>query len=148
LETFAALRDVKVEVAIAFSGVSLVPLIAEDCSLLLTNLILNALQHSPAETLVEIRLAQKSGNAELRIQDHGDGIDPAALPHVFDRFYRGDPARSRNTGGTGLGLAICKAIAERAGGSITIASQPDPNLPNQGTTVTVHLPLASDAETG
>jgi signal transduction histidine kinase len=148
LETFAALRDVKVEVAIAFSGVSLVPLIAEDCSLLLTNLILNALQHSPAETLVEIRLAQKGGNAELRIQDHGDGIDPAALPHVFDRFYRGDPARSRNTGGTGLGLAICKAIAERAGGSITIASQPDPNLPNQGTTVSVHLPLASDAETG
>ena len=147
LETFAALRSVKVEVATAFSGASLVPLIPEDCSLLLSNLILNALQHSPAETLVEIRLAQKCGKAEVRIQDHGDGIDPAALPHVFDRFYRGDPARSRNTGGTGLGLAICKAIAERAGGSIGIASQPGPDLPNQGTTVTVRLPLAREAET-
>lgn len=146
LETFAALRNVKVEVAIAFSGVSLVPLPPEDCSLLLSNLILNALQHSPADTLVEIRLAQKGGNAELRIQDHGDGIDPAALPHVFDRFYRGDPARSRNTGGTGLGLAICKAIAEKAGGSINLASQPDPDQPNQGTTVTVHLPLVREAE--
>lgn len=146
LETFAALRGVKVEVAIAFSGVSPIPLIPEDCSLLLSNLILNALQHSPAETLVDIRLAKKGGNAELRIQDHGDGIDPAALPHVFDRFYRGDPARSRNTGGTGLGLAICKAIAERAGGSIDISSQTDPELPNQGTTVIVHLPLVREAE--
>ena len=146
LETFAALRGVKVEVAIAFSDVSLVPLPPEDCSLLFSNLILNALQHSPAETLVEIRLAQKGGHAELRIQDHGDGIDPAALPHVFDRFYRGDPARSRNTGGTGLGLAICKAIAEKAGGAIEIASQPDPDLPGQGTTVTVRLPLAREAE--
>jgi signal transduction histidine kinase len=146
LETFAALRGVKVEVAIAFSGVSLVPLTREDCSLLLSNLILNALQHSPAKTLVEIRLAQRGENAELRIQDHGDGIDPAALPHVFDRFYRGDPARSRNTGGSGLGLAICKAIVEKAGGSIDLVSQPDPNLPHQGTTVTVHLPLAREAE--
>ncbi|MDR3726736.1 MAG: ATP-binding protein [Terracidiphilus sp.] len=146
LETFAALRGVKIEVAIAFSGVSLVPLVPEDCSLLISNLILNALQHSPAETLVEIRLAQRGGNAELRIQDHGDGIDPAALPHVFDRFYRGDPARSRNTGGTGLGLAICKAITERAGGSIDIASQPNPDLPGRGTTVTVRLPLVRDAE--
>ena len=69
-----------------------------------------------------------------------------ALPHVFDRFYRGDPSRTRNTGGTGLGLAIALAIAQKAGGSISIASsiasQPDPALPNQGTTVTVRLPLA------
>jgi signal transduction histidine kinase len=143
LETFASLRGVKVEVATAVSGVSLVPLIAEDCLLLVSNLLLNALQHSPAETLVEIHLAQKAGTAELRIRDHGDGIDPDALPYVFDRFYRGDPARARSTGGTGLGLAICKAIAERAGGSVTIASQADPDSPDRGTTVTVRLPLAA-----
>ncbi len=61
-------------------------------------------------------------DAELTIEDDGEGIAPQDLPHVFDRFYRGDPSRSRNTGGTGLGLAICKAIASRWQGTIEIAS--------------------------
>ncbi len=82
-----------------------------------------------------MRLTANPDSAVLEIEDHGEGIDPEALPHVFERFYRGDPSRTRSTGGTGLGLAICKAIVERAGGSIAIASQP-----GQGTTVTVHLP--------
>ena len=72
------------------------------------------------------------------MDDEGDGIDPALLPHVFERFSRGDPSRSRNTGGTGLGLAICKAIVDRAAGSIVLESEP-----NRGTTAIVRLPLAA-----
>jgi signal transduction histidine kinase len=86
---------------------------------------------------VEVRLSGEGQKLKLEIEDHGDGIDAAALPHVFDRFYRGDPSRTRNTGGTGLGLAICKAIVDRAGGSIELASQL-----GAGTTATVRLPLA------
>jgi signal transduction histidine kinase len=149
LETVAALRQVRVTLEeFAASGavekveVSVPP---EDCGLLVSNLLLNALQHSPASSAVEMRLTVESGLARLLIRDQGDGIPPEALPHVFDRFYRGDPSRTRNTGGTGLGLAIAKAIATKAGGTIAIASQPDANLPGQGTTVTVSLPVFSRA---
>jgi signal transduction histidine kinase len=114
----------------------------EDCSVLLSNLLLNALQHSPPASSVELQLTTDAQTAVVVIQDHGDGIRPEALPHVFDRFYRGDPSRTRNTGGTGLGLAIAQAVAQRAQGSITLASQPDPSLPDQGTQVTIRLPLA------
>jgi signal transduction histidine kinase len=117
-----------------------VPLSTGDCTLLLSNLLLNALQHSPPQSIVELSLHADS-IMTMTIQDHGDGIPADALPHVFDRFYRGDPSRTRNTGGTGLGLAIAQAIARRAGGSIAIASQPDPARPDQGTRVTVQLPL-------
>lgn len=142
LETVADLHGIQMK--IAAPGVCPVLVAAEDCSLLLSNLLLNALQHSGPTTVVAVRVTLDAETAELQIQDQGDGIDPEALPHVFDRFYRGDPARARSTGGTGLGLAICKAIAERAGGSIAISSQPSPDLPNQGTTVTVRLPLAAE----
>jgi signal transduction histidine kinase len=74
---------------------------------------------------------------ELRIEDSGDGIEPALLPHVFERFSRGDPSRSRNTGGTGLGLAICKAIVDKAGGTIALHSEV-----GHGTTAVVRLPRA------
>ena len=78
-------------------------------------------------------------SAELAIEDDGEGIAAQDLPHVFDRFYRGDPSRSRNTGGTGLGLAICKAIASRWQGTIDIAS--DLGI---GTRVTVRFPAFRD----
>ena len=114
----------------------------EDCTVLVCNLLLNALQHSPSASIVEVRLTMELSAAILTIQDHGDGIPPEALPHVFDRFYRGDPSRTRNTGGTGLGLAIAKALANKAGGGITIASNANLDLPDHGTTVTVSLPIA------
>jgi signal transduction histidine kinase len=104
--------------------------------LLCSNLILNAVQHSQWNTTVQVSIEATSGKLQLRIADQGTGIDPELLPYVFDRFYRSDPSRSRRTGGTGLGLAICKAIVERARGTIEIASQP-----GAGTTVLVRMPL-------
>jgi len=139
LEPIAALRGVQVEFADPPAAAFQIAAAEEECSLLVSNLLLNALQHSPAASTVEIRLTTEAQNTVLEIQDHGEGIGPEALPHVFDRFYRGDPSRTRSTGGTGLGLAICKAIVQKTGGSIHLASQL-----NQGTTVTVRLPLAKE----
>ena len=73
----------------------------------------------------------------LTIRDHGEGVDPALLTHIFDRFYRGDPSRARSTGGAGLGLAISKAIVERTNGFIALE-----NASPAGVIVTVRLPLA------
>ncbi len=135
MDTVAALRQVRVDKT-APERAS-VPLTAEDCQLVVSNLLLNALQHSPAGSQVQLNLSVMNDAVELRVADHGEGIDPAAQPRVFDRFFRGDPSRSRATGGAGLGLAICKAVVEKAGGSITLAS-----TPGQGTIVTVRLPRA------
>ena len=72
----------------------------------------------------------------LSVVDTGEGIDSQALPHVFDRFYRTDPSRSRETGGSGLGLAIVKALAEAQGGTVEAASPG----PGQGSIFTLHFP--------
>jgi len=119
-----------------------VPLAPDDCSLLVSNLLLNAIQHSPPDSQIELRLAVKAEPpaAEFEVEDHGEGIAPDVLPHVFERFYRGDPSRTRSTGGAGLGLAICKGVVERAGGTIQVASQQ-----GKGTVVAVHLPLAHES---
>jgi signal transduction histidine kinase len=76
--------------------------------------------------------------ATLSVTDSGIGISPTDWPHVFDRFFRADKARSRAHGGTGLGLSIAQYIANAHGGSIDVASEG----PNRGTTFTVRLPLA------
>jgi signal transduction histidine kinase len=138
LEPVAASGQIAVRLPDAASQPCYVALASADCSLLLTNLLLNALQHSPAGSSVEMRLSRTSTQALLEIQDHGEGIDAESLPHVFDRFYRGDPSRTRSTGGTGLGLAIVKAIVDRAGGGISISSEP-----GQGACVVLCLPLVS-----
>ncbi len=138
LETFAAVRQVELAVRALPADACTVPLSAEDCKLVLSNLLMNAIQHSPARAQVELEVHASDKSVELIVQDHGDGIDPAALPHVFDRFYRGDPSRTRATGGAGLGLAIVKAAVEKGGGTIMLVSEPD-----HGTTATVHLPIAT-----
>jgi len=74
------------------------------------------------------------------VRDVGIGISAEDLPHVFDRFYRADPARSRDPGGTGLGLAIVKWIVDQHEGEISIDS-----VAGKGTTVTVRLPLSADS---
>jgi signal transduction histidine kinase len=126
-----------VTLTLAADRPALVPLSSEECSLLCSNLLLNALQHSPPRTEVKMSVRAELNLVELRIEDHGDGVDPALLPHAFERFSRGDPSRSRNTGGTGLGLAICKAIVDNAGGAIVLES-----VPGHGATAVVRLPRA------
>jgi signal transduction histidine kinase len=103
------------------------------------NLLENAVRYSPEGATIEVSVARKDGGRALvSFQDHGTGIAPADLPHVFERFYRGDPSRTRATGGFGLGLAIAKALVEAYGGSITAES-----APGAGTRMTVELPVAS-----
>jgi len=105
--------------------------------LLCTNLMLNAVQHSPAGEEVRVSLrAIAHQTAEMRVEDRGTGIPPEVLPHIFERFYRGDPSRSRRTGGTGLGLAIARAVVQRCQGTIEVQS-----ALGQGTSVEVCLPM-------
>jgi signal transduction histidine kinase len=100
------------------------------------NLVQNAIQHSTAGSTVFLKVATSGPDATLvTVENSGSGIPAEELPHVFNRFYRGDPSRSRSTGGFGLGLSICKAIVESFGGGIQITS-PD----GSGTRVSVSLP--------
>ena len=126
------------QILVAGEGPVMVEAEPEQLQLLCGNLLLNALQHSPAGSPIRARVTQDGATSVLAIEDDGDGIAPQDLPHVFDRFYRGDPSRSRKTGGTGLGLAICRAIASRWQGTIDITSEV-----GIGTRVIVGLPSAS-----
>jgi signal transduction histidine kinase len=104
---------------------------------LLLNLVTNAIKYTPAGGQVGLTLSDADDVVSLVVSDSGIGIAPGDLPHIFDRFWRADPARSR-TGerpGTGLGLAITKWIAEAHGGSITVQSRP-----GRGSVFTVRLP--------
>jgi signal transduction histidine kinase len=104
---------------------------------LLLNLVTNAIKYTPPGGTVGLTLGATDDDATLVVSDSGIGIAPGDLPHIFDRFWRADPARSR-TGerpGVGLGLAITKWIAEAHGGSITVQSRP-----GRGSVFTVRLP--------
>jgi signal transduction histidine kinase len=107
----------------------------------LHNLLANALRHTPAGETISLRAGFETGEHSqvwLAVQDTGEGIPSEHLPHVFDRFYRADPARSRSAGGAGLGLAIVRAIVESHGGQVSAAS--DGKL-GRGSTFTVRLPV-------
>ncbi len=96
----------------------------------------NALRYTPDGT-VDVSIADDGSDAVLRVADEGIGIAVSELPHVFERFYRGDAARRINASGSGLGLPIAHWIVERHGGQIRIQSHP-----SQGTVVTVRVPKA------
>jgi two-component system OmpR family sensor kinase len=104
---------------------------------MLLNLVTNAIKYTPPGGTVGLRLAEEDSAVVFTVADTGIGIAPGDLAHIFERFWRADPARSRtgNRPGTGLGLAITKWIAEAHGGSITVQSRP-----GRGSVFTVRLP--------
>jgi heavy metal sensor kinase len=102
---------------------------------LLLNLLDNAVKYTPSGGRVSAGWTADGARVELWVRDTGAGIAPEHLPHIFDRFYRADKARSRAEGGVGLGLSICRWIAEAHGGSISVES-----APGQGSTFTARFP--------
>lgn len=100
----------------------------------LSNLVANALRHTPAGGQITLSAAAVPGGVELAVSDSGAGIDPADLPYVFDRFWRGDRARRRD-GGVGLGLPIARRLVEAHRGTIDVVSEV-----GLGTTFTIWLP--------
>jgi two-component system, OmpR family, sensor kinase len=102
----------------------------------LRNLVGNAVQHTRPGTPVTVAVGRQDGYVTVAVRDEGDGIAPEHLPHVFERFYRADPSRSRDGGGSsGLGLAIVEAIVTAHGGTVGVTS-----AAGRGTTVRVALP--------
>ncbi len=104
----------------------------------LTNLVANAIAHTPGGTDIEVALGVESARCVVEVRDHGAGIDPASAERVFERFYRADAGRTRERGGSGLGLAIVATIVARHGG--TVRHTP---TPGGGATFRVELPLQS-----
>ena len=101
-----------------------------------TNLIVNATKFSNENDQIEIALGAKDGRAVIEVRDHGDGIPKALREKVFERFYRADNSRNRETGGSGLGLSIVKTIVTRHGGDIKALE-----TPGGGATFKITLPL-------
>lgn len=115
-----------------------VPVVADEALIkqALRILVDNAVKYTPAEGRISLSVEGKDGLARLTVADEGQGIDKDSLPHVFDRFYRTDESRARQTGGTGLGLSIAKWIADRHNGWFEVVS-----WPGVGTRFTLVLPL-------
>lgn len=91
---------------------------------ILDNLLDNAIRYAPSSTAVEVRLGREASCARIEVVDHGPGLDPSELHRIFQRFYRPDPARQRETGGSGLGLAIARSLGEALGGHLDVESHP------------------------
>jgi signal transduction histidine kinase len=101
----------------------------------LINLLGNALHYTPPGGTVTVRLQAVGEEVAVSVEDTGHGIEPEHLPHLFERFYRTDWARAKDSGGTGLGLSIVKEIAEAHGGSISVISEV-----NKGSIFTLRVP--------
>lgn len=132
----ASTKNIKLQVALEGK----IPVLSVDASRIrqiLSNLLANALRHTPADGHISVTATAVSDTFTIRVTDDGNGIAPDQLPHLFDRFYRTDAARRRDEGGTGLGLAIANATAAAHDGSLVASS---PGL-NQGSTFTLTLPI-------
>jgi signal transduction histidine kinase len=126
LESFSELayrESIKLEGQIE-PGVDPVFMDTQAIGRVLNNLIGNALRHTPPGGAIEVRALRTRENVEVSVRDTGEGIRAEDLPHVFDRFYRGEKSRNRGTGGAGLGLAIARGIVRAHGGDIGVVSEP------------------------
>jgi two-component system, OmpR family, phosphate regulon sensor histidine kinase PhoR len=101
----------------------------------LVNLLDNAVKYSDPDKTIQLEAGTSAHEIQIRVQDHGIGIEKKHLPRLFERFYRVDKARSRSMGGTGLGLAIVKHISQAHGGHVTVESRL-----GEGSLFTIHLP--------
>jgi signal transduction histidine kinase len=109
-------------------------------SQVLGNLLSNALRHTPEGGRVTVRVVAEEAAVNIEVSDTGDGIAAEHLPHLFERFYRADTARDRDSGGTGVGLAISRAIAVAHRGQLTAASEGS----GKGSTFTLRLPESAE----
>jgi len=109
---------------------------SEQLIMALTNLLENAINYSPENTKVSVSSTISEGIVEIIVADQGIGIPEGEQDRIFERFYRVDPARSRETGGTGLGLSIVKHVASRHGGEVKVWSSP-----NVGSSFALRLPI-------
>jgi two-component system sensor histidine kinase BaeS len=103
---------------------------------IISNLVRNAARHTPEGGIIAITAARQAADVVVSVADTGEGIAPEHLPHVFDRFYRTDEARSRDSGGAGLGLAIVREFVELMGGRVTVES-----TLGEGSRFSVFLPV-------
>lgn len=110
---------------------------ASDLERLLRNLVENAIRYTPQGGRITVSVEQAGETVAMRVADTGLGITPDALPHIFERFYRADSARTRGANSSGLGLALAQAIARRHGGGISVTS-----TVGEGNIFTVALPRA------
>jgi CheY-like chemotaxis protein len=131
-------------------GVALRPTLAEGLAVaadpdrlrqIVANLLTNAVKFTPAGGTVTVTLARTEGDARIEVTDTGEGIDPAFLPHVFERFRQADASHTRRYRGLGLGLAIARFLTEEHGGSLVARSEGH----GRGSTFTVRLPLVAEA---
>ncbi len=134
-QSIAAAKDINVEF-IAQAEPCLAQINAAEFEHIFTNLMENAIAYTPAGGYIRVRTGVRNDQIFLTVEDSGIGISSADLPHIFDRFYRADQARSTNTGGNGLGLSIVKRIVEQHGGTVEVKSCID-----AGTNFIVTLPL-------
>lgn len=137
-EVYRQVRRIEKPVSVELTAVDQATVLGDEDRLkqLLLNLVDNGIKYSLPGGTVRLSLAKESGWANLIVSDTGIGIPPEDLPHIFDRFYRVDKARSRAQGGSGLGLAIAKWIVQAHGGAIQVDS-----TVGQGTTFRITLPL-------
>lgn len=133
-------RPVRVEPLVAGGSTSGALVTGDEDRLrqVLANLVGNAVQHTPAGTPVELAVGRAGADVVVEVRDHGPGIDPEHAARVFERFYRADAARGRESGGAGLGMAIVAAIVAAHGGAVGID-----RTPGGGATVRVTLPAAA-----